>query len=1399
MLPFPNREVLHRFGGFKLRLTNKIKYYAVIALIITILPSILCASSDVSNDNFLPVSKLKRGMQGYGLTVFQGTKIEKFYFKILGIQKTANTGKDFIVVRIGGGPITARQTGIIAGMSGSPCYIGGKLVGALSYGMAFSKEPIGMITPINDMLEAWNERLPSKPAGMQMAFNLSEPLLIKGAKVSSVSVDDPGAGLVGINSGVMHMQPLMTPVMISGVSMRGISRLTETLMPFGLQPLAIPSGKSSVKVDSNLKPGAAMGISLAYGDIDMTAVGTVTYRQGNKIVGFGHPMLGIGSVDTPLTTAYVIDVISSLATSTKLADPDKMVGRIFQDRPWSVAGVLGSLPKTIPLNVIVKNNISGNFKNYKIQVLNHPILTSRLITSLVGEAISLQSPAPMDTTAKVSYEINTDKLGKIQRSNIFFNSQSVDEDVSSDIGPLLQMLSFNRFDPVAIKSVKVTVSLSGKRNTGRVEKIFVKKNEFEPGETAQVGVVFRPYKGSLYTKYYDIQIPASAADGKVILLVRGGGQQGGPVIALAPGDGADEASGIQATSGDVSSGSAESASQLIKKYLEKEKNNQLVLRIVLRSAAVSVAGEKFYGYPGYLTDAMKSPLSSGFKMELDEAKKVYDTDSIIGGMSMLMLNIKQKNGVKSGLKMPEIQPVDATVETVSTVDYSKDSSNYFAAQAGEETIASEEDADDDIDQIDTPAKPEEKAEVTTDEKKPSQPAKPAETISDAKTVVRKAKIWQQKGKADFSKGIFNSTSVNNEEKLIITNKLELSSELTDPYVWCFASAPDGIYAGTGNTGKIYNIKSDGTNNVFFDTDELEVHSLVLDSKGNLYASTSPNGKIFKISPQGKGELYAELPNKYALSLVIDTSDNLYACAGDAGKVYEISNGKVIKDFTLNDSQVTCLALAQDGSILAGTGINGIIYKIDSAGSIIPIFQAAGGAITSIVSDSAGNIYAAVQPKGIIYKISPDGREQEIVPKTTKPMSLTADSLDNIYVACDGSIIKISKTGTYENIDTGSDKPKFISIYADNKTGMLYGGTGGLGNIYRGNLKSTQGVFESDVFDSSDISKWGAISSSVFMPTGAKTQVQTRTGNISKPDLSWSDWSSATDGVFNNPISNPSGRYIQYKLTLSSNENGLSPEVSGVSSSYLPTNSKPVVKITAPAIGEILSGTEIIKWQGTDPDSDTLSYSVYYSSDNATTWQVLMGDMSDKKIDESKILGKIKFELEKSKDVPDSIKKEVLKGKEAESSSDKLKKSSDSTFYNWDTKAVADGTYILKITVSDKTSNADFLTGEVISQPFIVCNAAPKVILDANSVKISEDGEAIFNGRAETSLTYIIGVQYRIDGGAWFASAAVDGMFDSSNESFSVKTDKLKLGGHKIEVQAIDCAGNAKIEKLDIKR
>ncbi len=1401
----------------------------------------------------MPVSQLKRGMRGYGLTVFQGTKIERFDVEILGVLTKANLGRDLILVRIGGGIVTSRGTGIIAGMSGSPCYINGKLIGAISYGNAFSKEPIGMVTPITDMLEAFDENLPPSPDGYSSPKPLPEKLILGEKAFTSVVIDGPTsrnltpltdrlpsgdeAGSEPRAQGSLRMRPLMTPVMASGLSGRGLEKLAEILRPFHLMPVAGGGGRTDAgsSIAGTLEPGGAFGASLTTGDIDLTAVGTVTYCRDGMLIGFGHPFLGIGAVDAPVTTAYVEDVLSGYEMSFKMATPGGQVGRMFQDRPWSVAARLGEKSRTIPVTVSVDDQATKRNKTYRIEVIDHPLLSPILTALMTSEAIYQQRPTPGHATAVVTCEIEADGIDKIVRTNTYFDPVGIEGASISDMMGLLSILASNRFRPVDIKSVNVRIALENKRDTASIESIFVSKNEFEPGEDVEVGVVFRPYEGEKYTQTYRVKVPATAADSRVLLLVKGGATSG-ISAAMFAGDGDDDGRpglpGSQVAGGDMMN--AENAAQMVRKYLERERNDQILVQLVMRGNAVNLAGETLSGLPAPIADAMRSTRTSGVRIDREDVKATFDVGRVVTGVAQLAVTIKSRAASdatpRPGIPVPPGPPGPPVPMPAASgaVDLAQSWSRHLSdnpdadplhnprhpllnprhpllnprhpllnprhpeldsgpsilaqepASTEDETNEDQADIDDD-----TPLN-------TTATGETQEPAASDKEPGEAKPVIRAAREWTQRTKADFDKGTGEGIAASSKNQLeLVPSMKSLASQLPAQFIWKLLPTGDGCLAGSGPSGRIYRLKDGGVADIFYETGELSVHDLVRDSKGNTYAATSPNGRVFVIDPAGSGKLLVKMDERYPLCMAVehlpltpsdtegggggvDGSDRVYIGVGDAGKIYRVDpEGNKSVFASLPEHQVLSLAWDASGNLLAGTGIKGVVYRIDAHGTPTPIFDAPESTVTALACDSKGNIYAATEGKGPVYRIDGAGVSESVISKQSTCLSLSVDSRDNVYAACDDSILRMSPDKTVTPLDFGKDKPQILCMSIDKDTQTIYAGTGNMASVYAAPIANSAGTYTSQAHDSGNTCRWGTIRWSAHVPEGCEVIVQTRTGAREKPDSTWTDWSEPCLDPSGSPIQGPNGRFIQYKVTMSSPGSDLQPALTDISASYLTPNQKPTVKITDPASATAWAGKKTIKWSGTDPDKDSLTYDLSYSSDGGATWNEL------------------KDETAADSNPPAA----PGTGKPAAAS-----KSKSATSYDWDTTKVADGNYLLRVRVNDRASNPqNSLDDEFISSVVTVSNTPPTIALGkkASGVELAREGPVTIEGTATTQTLRIRGVQFRVNNGDWMAAAPVDGFYDSPTESFKLETLPLSNGEYKLEVQAIDTAGNSRTETVSV--
>ncbi len=614
---------------------------------------------------------------------------------------------------------------------------------------------------------------------------------------------------------------------------------------------------------AKMTPGSAVGVSLVQGDMDFTATGTVTYRDGDRVLIFGHPFFGLGPIDAALTTAYVVSIYPSFQDSVKLGSPIKTVGRVFQDRPFSVGGQLGQAPHMVPFSISVNDLSIKRSQTFHMRVINHPLLTGPLVTQFASAAIAQVHGQPGDSVATVSMDANVEELGHIKRTNTFYDAAGIDQSAVGDLDSLMRLLSANPFYPLSLKSLDMKVTIQNKHDTAEVDHIFLKQSKYAPGDTVQVGVVLKPYKRDFITQTVPLKIPQNTPPGVLTLSVKGGGSDsggislGGGLILLMPSGPTSPASNVR---------------QLARQYGEKPRNNDLVTRLVLPTSALNINGEKLSGLPPTLAGIMLGTRTSGLKSERDDVKVTQATPYIISGSQSLSI-VVQKKSVTDPVATPA--PPETTGTSTSTGDTSSggmDSGNVSSDMAagsqslGQTTRSGEEllalNSASPAPAVVVPSAPPLPAAGTAaTTASPSASASGAAAGANAapaantsapavKTIGRLASVWRQDSATEFSAGTLKNVTVTSIGDVRLSATLQKRAETGESYLW--AVLPDGkggVYAGSGDHGTVFHIDAAGKSSKFFGTGELEATSLALDAQGDVYVGTAPGGIVYKVTPR----------------------------------------------------------------------------------------------------------------------------------------------------------------------------------------------------------------------------------------------------------------------------------------------------------------------------------------------------------------------------------------------------------------------------------------------------------------------------------------------------------------------------------------------------------------------
>jgi hypothetical protein len=483
----------------------------------------------------MPLSEVKPGMVGQALTVFQGTKPEPFKVRVVSVMHNFLPKQDVILIRAEDPRV--EFSGIVAGMSGSPVYIDGKLVGAVAYAWSFAKEPLGGVTPIESMLaekrrprrvgrEYFAEGGPDNGQGQARPVaqeSLRIPAAMSGALAQNHSgFGSPdalsrGLGLPPVGPAPANGEPRLlrasVPLTVSGFAPRTVGELAEEMRPTGLVPLqAGGGGHIGPPKAGHVEPGSAIGVELVRGDMSTVATGTVTYVNGSDVLAFGHPLFGIGEVYLPMVDAEIHAFLPSLSQSFKMSSPLNEVGTLVQDRPACIVGDLDARTTMLPIDVRVTGP-GVEPRLFHAEVARNRRLTPMLASMVVGNAIADAEPDVTDMIVTVTSKVGLKGYAPLEMRDQIFSPEGVSSHALASSRGLRAMgdLLLNPFEPVTLDRMDVDVRVEYRRDVAEIVSVALPTQDVHAGDTVDLRVTLRPYGGSEYVETVPVIIPRTVA------------------------------------------------------------------------------------------------------------------------------------------------------------------------------------------------------------------------------------------------------------------------------------------------------------------------------------------------------------------------------------------------------------------------------------------------------------------------------------------------------------------------------------------------------------------------------------------------------------------------------------------------------------------------------------------------------------------------------------------------------------------------------------------------------------------------------------------------------------------------------------------------------------------------
>ncbi|MGE3512662.1 MAG: SpoIVB peptidase S55 domain-containing protein [Vicinamibacterales bacterium] len=601
-----------------------------------ILPALFPAEAQVRH---MPVAEIRPGMVGLGRTVFSGTRVEEFRAQVLGvIENVMGPQRNLILAKLEGGPLA--DTGVIAGMSGSPVYIDGRLVGAVAYSLgSFSKEPIAGITPIDEMTTA-AALTTSRPAAARLrveypitresfvaafrkALNWNRPFTDRQGDARVVAGATSVAGFDSDAIGTL-LRPIATPLVMSGFSGEVAETLTAIFRDQGFLPAAAGAAAPTAGLmpfDGPLKPGDAVGVNLVTGDLMLGSTGTVTHVDGDRVYAFGHPMYNIGPIEFPMTRAYVYTVLPSLFSSMKLSTTGETIGTLLQDRATTIAGRLGPAPRMMPVSMQLTSE-RGDRRTFHFEVVRDQLFGPLMTYSALLQTLTSYERQFGVTTYAVQATAELKNRGTVTFENVYSGDKAATPASSFVVAPLTALMT-HETEPVEIERLELNIRSAEQVRTATLERVWLDDRRPRPGKTVPLKVLLRTFRGEDVIKSVPIEIPSNASGNLSIIVSDGQRLQ-------------------QAELRELRLPQRRTVEQIVRAMNHTRRNNTLYVKLMSGDPGAVVNGETLSSLPPSVLAVMESDRSGGTFNPLSSAtlgEWSIPTDHAVNGVRTVTLSL----------------------------------------------------------------------------------------------------------------------------------------------------------------------------------------------------------------------------------------------------------------------------------------------------------------------------------------------------------------------------------------------------------------------------------------------------------------------------------------------------------------------------------------------------------------------------------------------------------------------------------------------------------------------------------------------------------------------------------------------------------------------------------------
>ena len=573
-----------------------------------------------SQTQFFPLRDIRPGLKGVGRTIFQGSKVQEFQVEFLGVLNNFLAPKhDVILARLSGGPLA--QTGVVAGMSGSPVYVNGKLVGAVALAFPFSKEAIAGITPIQEMLDVVPESANIRPstkarrASANLTFKIAGTTLHPNDSARLIPEGPDGAlsvqalmKLLPSGSGNGTLSDLLLPLRFGGFSTEAMDTYSPLFRRMGLEPMqgaALSSSEAMPPDPKGPEPGTMVSLSLVRGDLNLNVDCTVTYRKGNDLYACGHQFMMVGPTKIPFSESHVLATVPSIASSFKIDVPGPEVGTIRQDRFGAIYGVVGEKAPMIPIHIHLDSTLNTktdyNFEIIEQSFLSPLLLNLGIVSTLNGTERSL---GPSTLSLRGSIHLSDGEAVKIE--DVVSGEISTAGVAGAAVSTPLNYLLNGEFPDLSVKGIDLSIVSTDERRVATLEQVWSSQSQVRPGDHIEVTGLLRTASGGTLVEKIPVDIPESVSDKRLSVVVGSGSSLNALQDRLTP---------LGATPRDLH--------QLVLALNRMRRNNRLYVLLMTPQRSLTLQGEEYPSPPPSLVQTfLADPAAS--------SSVVYGTASVIG-------------------------------------------------------------------------------------------------------------------------------------------------------------------------------------------------------------------------------------------------------------------------------------------------------------------------------------------------------------------------------------------------------------------------------------------------------------------------------------------------------------------------------------------------------------------------------------------------------------------------------------------------------------------------------------------------------------------------------------------------------------------------------------------------